>query len=806
MKLRRLALRNIRSYKDAEIQFPDGISLFSGDIGTGKSTILYAIELALFGPAEGETRKKKDFYLRGNEREGWVRLDLELDGKEISFHRELTRTGSGRCKIMMDGGFTEYAPTEMRRRALEILGYNEPPGARASSVIYRYAVFTPQEEMKEILRMKEDDRIQTLRKAFRIEEYKTARENAELAARHFRGRASLLDDALRELEGLRSALDERRQAGERLSGELDRKGGELANAASALRAREGEVALMELARELFERLSSEAGLQRDTVRRLSGWLADAEEQAAAMRVDEKRLSGLRPAVEEDRALGKRLDGLERALEERRALSGRLAVLRQKLEGAQEKLDRLGGIRKRAEAARARLGELRPGVEEIPSVEGTLERYRKEETRLGERLEANRSGIGELEQERRDLRTLERDRRCPKCGQELSSAHLERVLGDLDRRLEKHREEGGGLARKLKERQSSVRECERKLAGLRSCEVEQRKSEGELRHLERELSEAPGLERAVGDLHREIGNLDGRLRDQSEEEEAGRLRALGPEWERRRAELLRLEERSELLRQNERQMAQRRAELRAAREALGRAETDLSRAGSAYDAAAHRAKREERDAAFSSLGFLRCAVDELGRRLRDNAEELARLDASVREKQARVAELSRSREAAAWLSEFFGPALESIERHVLGNINLRFDELFRKWFSMLVEGTELDVTIDENFTPVVNQGGYELDMLSLSGGEKTSVALAFRLALNHIVKDESGVDQSNLLILDEPTDGFSAEQLSKVRDVLREVGAPQLIMVSHERELEGFADHLFRVVKENGASRVVPVER
>jgi len=144
MKLKRLAMKNIRSYRDAEVAFPDGIILFEGDIGSGKSTILYAIELALFGPAEGETRKKKDFYLRGDEKEGWVRLDVEVAGKEYSFHRELNRTGSGKCKVLVDGGFTEYAPSEMRRKVLDILGFNEPPGARASSVIYRYAVFTPQ--------------------------------------------------------------------------------------------------------------------------------------------------------------------------------------------------------------------------------------------------------------------------------------------------------------------------------------------------------------------------------------------------------------------------------------------------------------------------------------------------------------------------------------------------------------------------------------------------------------------------------------------------------------------------------------
>src|SRR2546425_4787952 len=49
--------------------------------------------------------------------------------------------------------------------------------------------------------------------------------------------------------------------------------------------------------------------------------------------------------------------------------------------------------------------------------------------------------------------------------------------------------------------------------------------------------------------------------------------------------------------------------------------------------------------------------------------------------------------------------------------------------------------------------------------------------------------TDLLILDEPTDGFSKEQLSKFRDVLTELKCPQVILVSHERELEAFADHV-----------------
>jgi exonuclease SbcC len=56
-----------------------------------------------------------------------------------------------------------------------------------------------------------------------------------------------------------------------------------------------------------------------------------------------------------------------------------------------------------------------------------------------------------------------------------------------------------------------------------------------------------------------------------------------------------------------------------------------------------------------------------------------------------------------------------------------------------------------------------------------------------------------LILDEPTDGFSKEQLYKIRDILEELKCPQVILVSHEKELEGFADHIFRVQKSDGVS-------
>mgnify|MGYP001570677881 FL=1 len=57
------------------------------------------------------------------------------------------------------------------------------------------------------------------------------------------------------------------------------------------------------------------------------------------------------------------------------------------------------------------------------------------------------------------------------------------------------------------------------------------------------------------------------------------------------------------------------------------------------------------------------------------------------------------------------------------------------------------------------------------------------------------------MLDEPTDGFSSEQLDKVRDVLEQLNAKQVVIVSHESKIESFVDNVIRVGKEEHISKV-----
>ena len=148
-------------------------------------------------------------------------------------------------------------------------------------------------------------------------------------------------------------------------------------------------------------------------------------------------------------------------------------------------------------------------------------------------------------------------------------------------------------------------------------------------------------------------------------------------------------------------------------------------------------------------------------------------------------------------------MTNIEKHVMARIQQEFNELFKEWFSMLLEDENISAKLDDSFNPIIEQNGYEVDLKHLSGGERTSTALAYRLALNKVVNDViSSIKTKDILILDEPTDGFSSQQLDKVRDVLEQLGVKQTIIVSHENKIESFVSNVIRIHKREGISEVI----
>ena len=156
----------------------------------------------------------------------------------------------------------------------------------------------------------------------------------------------------------------------------------------------------------------------------------------------------------------------------------------------------------------------------------------------------------------------------------------------------------------------------------------------------------------------------------------------------------------------------------------------------------------------------------------------------------------------FLSKDFTDLMALIEKKVMLKVHSEFNFLFKKWFKLLLEDELIEVHLDESLSPVILQDGHIIPFDNLSGGEKTTSSLAYRLALNQVVNNIIGnVNTKDLIILDEPTDGFSNEQIEKIKDILNELNMTQIIIVSHEPKIEDFVDNVIRIKKEEHISYI-----
>ncbi len=179
MQIKKIKLENIRSYENLELNFPSGSTLLAGDIGSGKTTILLAIEFALFGLQPGQ---KGSSLLRQGKNQGLVELELDIEGKQIIIERGLKRSktiNQEYAAISIDGIRHEKSISEIKNTVLSLLNY---PGefAKKTNLLYKFTVYTPQEEMKQIILENPETRLNTLRHVFGVDKYKKIKENTAL--------------------------------------------------------------------------------------------------------------------------------------------------------------------------------------------------------------------------------------------------------------------------------------------------------------------------------------------------------------------------------------------------------------------------------------------------------------------------------------------------------------------------------------------------------------------------------------------------------------------------------------------------
>jgi len=671
MLLKRIELKNIRSYNDGEevdVELPEGVILFEGDIGSGKSTLLYAIEFALFGLSD----LKGGHLLSEGKNDGHVKITFLADGKEYTVRRGLRRRGSDvvqeNCSIVANSARESLSPSDLKQRVVGILRFNEPTHPRAESLVYRYAVFTPQEQMKEILLQNVETRFQVLRRVLGVQSYEVAADNSNLVARKVGETSRGLKMASADLEEAKEDLRERSKALEDLESRLPE-------------------------------------------------LEAAEARTAKLVQDlESRWRGLRDKREEVNAVTRRIPVIEEMVSDLEAEEGESS---ERLRELQERLQADINLKLEAFGSRHRP----PGGHD--ALDAQLRAARNE-------LQGRRESKAVLESQLEDMRELTSKGVCPVCGQ--------RIPPNFER--SNHAQE------ESEELSSGIAVLEAQVSRLVE-EVE------EARDFEEAERAAFLLAKEKTNIEREVKGVGAKL---------------------------------EVLR---RDLHEKRRELEAAKGEVSSI-TRLSESLAKLDGDLATARVDARNAGI--------AVAQARTHREDVTREREGLLKTIASKEALRSRAQTLGSYEGWLHGFFLPTIGMIEEQTLTQANSRFNHHFQRFFTTLVDDRDLTVRVKEDFSPVFERQGFEQDYEALSGGERTSMALAYRFALNSVVREDISA-KTELVILDEPTDGFSKEQVYKMRDLLEELDSRQVILVSHERELESMADHVYRVTKSGGTSKI-----
>ena len=122
-----------------------------------------------------------------------------------------------------------------------------------------------------------------------------------------------------------------------------------------------------------------------------------------------------------------------------------------------------------------------------------------------------------------------------------------------------------------------------------------------------------------------------------------------------------------------------------------------------------------------------------------------------------------------------------------------------------EGSQLTIKIDETYTPfVIGEEGYEREVSMISGGERTLLAFAYRLGLGQLIMQSRTGHGLHILILDEPTESLGREDgsIDRLAEAISRLKAiEQIIAVTHSEAFAEKAEHVIRLEKEAGVSQV-----
>ncbi|MGV8151212.1 MAG: AAA family ATPase [Candidatus Woesearchaeota archaeon] len=795
MLLRSIKLSNIRSYIDQFVSFSDGNSLLLGDIGSGKTTVLLAIEFALFGLIKGDVTGST--LLRHGKSEGFVQLDFEIDKKSVTIMRRLKRK---KDVIAQDSGFIiiddkkyELTPVELKSKILELFGYPEDLLNKNTSLIYRYTVYTPQEEMKNILFESREERLDILRKIFNIDKYKRIRENALNYAKDLRNTKKIFETKVGDVELLKKSVIDKALLLQNSSDEKNIVESEILERSKLLDALNANLKKIQGDIEKINVLKREFAII-DT--RLKSKILENEKNSKEINMYDFRINDYETKLKDLGIIDQDEESLRETLkdaeEKLTKINSAKETIRERLESRQNDLKNM--LIDDSASLKIRYDVLKKNVQTKDQKSKEYDNIKKQHDAI--LLDINTIIISQKNSEK-ILENFKDLSICPTCMQNVDFTHKIKITDKENLNILSSERKQKELGEKKSSFEKELSKLKSDIESIHDDEIELKSVEIKLDNLTRQKEKKEQLQSEIEELLKKKEKVDSIDINKLVESISKNRKILNNVGIKKHLEESLLEKRKQKLDAQE--------QLKIIQSSIEDLKKEMMEKNVLIESFAkiedeYKKKYSEKEELQIILKNLEIKASLLQKDIETTSKEITRIKEEIGLKEKLIEKINYITDLNHWITEYFIDLTSAIEKNIMRKVHGEFNELFKEWFSIIVQDQELDVQIDEDFAPSIRQNNYDTTIDNLSGGEKTAVALAYRLALNKVINDFiNNIKTKDLIILDEPTDGFSSEQLDRMRDVLDSLKVKQLIIVSHEAKMESYAEHIIRIYKNNHVS-------
>ena len=811
MILDSITLQNIRSHKNTTVHFPqNGITLFKGDIGSGKSTILMGIEFALFGLGGSF---KGESLLAKNADSGEVVLtfcvgDVKYEvGRTLKRDRTNVTQSSKGTYFKVNDVLEPLAPKQLKTRILDVLGLNEPSSTNSKSRIYRYAISTPQDEMKSIL-WDSAKRLETIRKIFRMEDYQIAKQNTADITNVLKQKLAGFAAKFEKISYLESDLAQANKTIQEIATTIKTK----SKLEQDYLKQEQDVKSDEARYEL--RITEKNNLNTRHVSiqsKLEGENNMQKRHQLTIRSNKDRVQSLEDDLNTikpgPKPTDKSLDQINTEIVKFTKLNENMVAIGSQITFTNKQITELkakiSGHNSNTAILKTQLNqytsELDSARTQLNNTIQTYEGAKSSKIKIESEMDTIRQSIS-------NLQTL--GAKCILCGHILTKEHLAQQASERQEKLDalcSKLDVQNGIyhtqSDKIKELEMQCSQLQTMIDSLDAVIPDAEKYQSLLSDVATLQDKAKKLDHQ-NIMPKEPGFAYSQTQ-QSPVEYLSALKDALSEHESAQKRISAIKDEAERLTEQNQELEK---EIDSSIKRASDFESELGQISVQLES------YSKDDKAISEIKHRRDSIQELLRQIRDT---LSTCKANYENENKRIIQLESDIKDAKywqklhkkysayvdWLGGFFTLNLASIEKNILLSVQNEFNDSYREWYCQLVDDATKDSRIDENFEPIIEQDGFTQQVAYLSGGEKTSVALAFRLALNFVMRRITSGLEFNLLILDEPTDGMSNHQLANVKALLERLKSKQIILVSHDNVLTEQMDYIFSVTKHSGVTTV-----